>query len=246
MVQKKLNTEDILKRMQKHKSSGGGGNYFSLKDGEKAIIRILPEVGNMEAFWQEVGTHSVQDASGSNVSIACRKFTTDGELECPLCQISEDAYHSGDKQTNGDYRVRRAYHMNIIVRKKLEGGQRSYDIKMWTPGVTVFEQLHNIIGDPDYGAIWDVEAGYDIKINREGEKLATTYLLLPTKDEKPLIGSKDVNSDGERVDVETILADTIDLSKKKDNLPSVEDIYTQLGISDGMDEDDFDYDNYNE
>src|SRR5574341_1048812 len=108
--------QDRFKRLQekmaKHKT--GGADYWKPEEG-KSVIRILPPVKKMEFFFQEVGKHQLSDESDIK-TLVCPAFTTDGEMHCPICEASKAAYDSGYKELGGKLKVRRYFHMQILVR----------------------------------------------------------------------------------------------------------------------------------
>lgn len=172
-LREKMSTQDL---------GGGGAGYFSAKVGRN-IIRIIPEVGDMDFFFQPVGRHYFPD--GTNVY--CPRFTSEDVLDCPVCEIVKelnDARDKASKKLAGSLGVRRSWWMNVIDRTNPQSGPL-----IFTPGVTVFNSIISLINDPDYGDITDLEDGTDITIMREGQGLDTTYEVNPKRKESSL--SKD-------------------------------------------------------
>jgi len=162
---------------------GGGAGFWSPKEGAN-VIRILPEVGDMPFFFQTVGRHYFPPDGKKNVY--CPKFTTEGERECPVCEIVEDLYKSGDaanKTLAGQLRVRKQYWMNVIDRSADKDKTAPL---IYTPGQKVFGSIVALIQDPDYGDIHDIEQGLDITINRSGKGLETEYEVVPRRKASPL------------------------------------------------------------
>ena len=63
----------------------------------------------------------------------------------------------------------------VIVR-----GQEEEGVKLWAFGKTVYQNLLNIMLDPDYGDITDAHEGYDIKVTvskQAGKMFATTDVM---------------------------------------------------------------------
>lgn len=194
---KQSKLDALRAKLEKTDLGGGGGNYFSPKVG-KNTIRILPEVGEMEFFFQTVGRHSFPE----NRYVYCPDFTSEGEYECPVCELVDDLYRAGDgpsKNLASRLRVRKMYWMNVIDRDNEGAGPQVY-----TPGVTVFGAIVALINDPDYGEIYDIETGVDIVIEREGTGLDTQYQVIPKRHDTPL-------SDDEEL-VERWMEDARDLS----------------------------------
>ena len=169
----------LREKMSKQDLGGGGAGYFSPKVGRN-VIRILPEVGEMEFFFQPVGRHYFPD--GQNVY--CPNFTTERERDCPVCEIVKELHAAGDKASKklaSSLGVRRSWWMNVIDRSNPSAGPL-----IFTPGVTVFNSIISLINDPDYGDITDLEEGTDITIEREGQGLDTQYEVTPRRKESPL------------------------------------------------------------
>lgn len=168
----------IRKRLEQV-DMGGRQGFWRPKNGRN-VIRILPEVGEMEVFWQEVGKHFIPN---SKKVFTCPAFTS-GELECPICDFVSELYASGDDESKalaGKLRVRKQFWMNIIDRDNEEAGPQIYG-----PGIMVFSAIASIIGDPDFGDIYDVEEGIDIVIEKSGSGLETSYEVRPRRHATPL------------------------------------------------------------
>lgn len=146
----------------------GGGGFWKPKEG-RSLIRILPPVGDMEFFFQEVGRHYDQKQY-------CPAITTEGAEECPICEINEALYQAGEKEAAAKFRATRAFWMNIIDRSNEDAGPQIY-----TPGVQVFQSIVAFISDPEYGDITDEEDGFDLKIDRKGQGIETKYTVLPSR-----------------------------------------------------------------
>ena len=166
-------------RAKMDKQDIGTSGFLRLEEGRNQV-RILPEVGEMEWFFQPVGTHHFPD----NTRVYCPAFTSEGELECPVCEFVQELYDAGDKASKalaGNIRVRRRFWMNVIGRANEGAGPL-----ILTAGVTIFGAIKQIIADPDYGVIYDVEDGVDIKIIREGQGLQTEYEVIAARYDSPL------------------------------------------------------------
>jgi hypothetical protein len=183
MVTKKQSKAEKLaalqEKMSKQDLGGGGAGYFSPKVGRN-VIRVMPEVGDMDFFFQPVGRHYFPD--GQNVY--CPSFTTEKERDCPVCEIVKELNSAGDKASKklaSTLGVRRSWWMNVIDRSNPGVGPL-----IFTPGVTVFNSIISLINDPDYGDITDLEEGTDITIEREGQGLDTSYEVNPKRKESVL------------------------------------------------------------
>lgn len=217
--------EDRLTKMRermnqsKHKSQTSSGNFWKPDEG-KSVIRILPPVGKMGFFWQEVGKHSLSD----DVTVICPNFTTDGELPCPICEASHEAYIAKDKELGGQLKVRRYYYMSVMVRTQDDNDKMKWDGPFsYTPGVKLFENLSSIVADPEYGDVSDAQNGYTLKLTRNGTGMDTTYQVMPSRDPSPLASNEE--------ELKEILGKAVDHSAILDSLPSYEELSTKLGLA---------------
>ena len=171
----------IRDKLKKTDMASGGGGFWSAPVG-KSVIRILPEVGDMEAFFQPVGRHNLT-ADGKKM-IYCPEFTSEGELPCPVCELVDELYKAGDvasKKLAKQLGRRRSFWMNIIIR-----GSEGKGPQIFTPGVQVMGELAAIIEDPDYGLIYDPDTGFDITVERTGTGLETEYSVRARRNPSPL------------------------------------------------------------
>jgi hypothetical protein len=161
--------------------STGSSGFMRIQDGRN-IIRILPQVGKMEYFFQTVGRHMIPP--DGKKFFYCPKFTSEGEKDCPICEYVEELYKTGDKVNKAlasELRVKRMFWMNVIDRANEKSGPQIY-----TPGVTVFGAVSSLIGDPDYGDIFDLEDGIDLIIEKSGKGLDTEYQVKTKRSSTPL------------------------------------------------------------
>lgn len=172
----------IREKLAETDTGGGGKGWWSPKEGVNKI-RILPEVGEMEFFFQEVGRHRLSESE----EVYCPAFTSAGELECPICELVDQLYRAGDKESKklaGQLRVGKSYWMNVIDRDNEDDGP-----KIFTPGVKIFGAIQAYFGDPDYGDITDEYDGTDITIEREGKGMETKYQVRAARYPSPLAGT---------------------------------------------------------
>lgn len=150
---------------------GSGGDFWSPKEG-KNVVRILPAAGNMEWFFQPVGRHTMTE--DGKKTVYCPKFTSEGQLECPVCDLIDKMKHgdTASKAMADQMRARKSWWMNIIVRDETEDSAKPH---IFTPGVKIFDQLLGMVNDPDYGDITDLLEGFDVVIERTGTGMATEY-----------------------------------------------------------------------
>lgn len=168
--------------------TGGSRGFWSPSAGD-SIIRILPEVGAMEFFFQEVGSHYIP--GDRNISIYCPKFTTGGTHDCPVCDLVNELWkgNEDDKELAKKLRHDRKFWMNVVVRDKDDvGGNTANGPLIFTPGVTIYNAILALINNPTVGDITDIDYGIDLLINKKGEKLNTEYQVFnrPSRVDIPL------------------------------------------------------------
>lgn len=186
--------DKLRQKMANTDTGGGRSGFWEIPQGD-TTIRILPPVGEMEFFFQEVGQHRLPDGK----FVYCPSFTTAGELDCPICDLVNQLYksgNSGDKDLAGQLRRSRKYWVNIIAREKGDkGGDTGTGPVIFTAGVTVFRALQTLINSPDYGDITHPDEGFDLIINRKGEKLETQYSVMPRPRPCPIHTNKEQAED---------------------------------------------------
>jgi len=190
MARKKLSSAGKLaqlrQKLDKTDMGGSVGRFWYAKEG-RSTIRILPEVGDMDFFFQEVGTHQLGEDYKTAKKIYCPSYTSEGELPCPICEAQEVLYKqgkAGDKSAAKLAKmlaVKRKFWMNVIDRDNESVGPL-----IFTPGVMIMNALSTLVMDPDYGDVTDLLDGTDIIIEREGSGFDTEYQILPKRLVSPL------------------------------------------------------------
>lgn len=187
----------LREKLKQQDLGGGGAGFFSPKVGLNTV-RILPEVGEMDFFFQTVGRHYFPDGR----KVYCPSFTTEKERDCPVCEIVRELHSLGDprsKQLAEDLGLRRSWWMNVIDRDNPNSGPLKF-----TPGVMIFNSVISLINDPDYGDITDIYEGTDIVIERDGTGKTTSYEVRAKRKESALSEEDD--------EVEDWLSNALDLS----------------------------------
>lgn len=145
------------------------------------IIRILPPVGEMELFFQLVGKHYNLPGERGLASDYCPLFTLEGDEPCPICDLVSELRKGSvqDQALAKKIGLSRGYWMNIVVRDPNEKrpGTTGEGPYVYTPGVTVIEQIRTLVNSPDYGDISDPVHGIDLYVDRGGEGRNTKYLV---------------------------------------------------------------------
>lgn len=201
--------QKLLEKIQGMKLGGGG--FWKPVVGRN-IIRILPATGQMQYFFKEVGTHYL----ANDKYFKCLSITTDGQQECPLCQVHQALQDGGDKKAAETFYPSRAFNMNIIDRNNPDAG-----VQVFSPGVKIFQDLAAFIQDPEYGDITDVAQGFDVKIDRTGEGNKTQYQVTLARNPSVL---------GTQEQVDEWLAAAQDLDEQALKLPTAEELIRSAGL----------------
>lgn len=195
---KKKDRLEALREKLQNTNLGGGSRtqYFNAQEGENQI-RVMPEVGNMGFFWQEVGVHYFPDKR----KCYCPRIFSEGELACPICELVSDLYKAGDDDSRefaSNLGVSRRFWINVISRDDEGAGPQIY-----TAPVSVFAYLSTLINDPDYGDITNVYEGTDVVVNKTKtgpRPRDVDYQTVARRHASPLAYDADGEPDEERID----------------------------------------------
>ena len=142
------------------KGNGGGSSVFWKPQEGEQTIRILPtEDGDP---FKDYHFHYMT-ISGKNNSVMCPKRNF-GDA-CPICDFASNLWNEGQNGTPGAGEeakklfAKQRFFSPVVVR-----GQEASGARAWGYSKTIYEQLLNILFDPDYGDITDIMEGNDIRL----------------------------------------------------------------------------------
>ena len=161
MKELKMPKRTNLKKLKEmyEKSKPGSRNFstsFWYPPDEENIIRILPPVEDKEVFYKETGSHRFGD-----YFFWCPRLT-EGK-KCPICEERRRRYESGtelDREIATKLKGKKKYIYNIVDRK----GEDPTKVIQYITGPKVWEKILSYYFDEEYGALDDVEKGYDFKL----------------------------------------------------------------------------------
>lgn len=185
-------------KMAQTDTGGGSREGFWTTPLGFSTIRIMPEVGGMNFFYQEAGQHFLPGEGDKVMPVYCPSFTTGGALPCPICEVVQLLFKgSTNDRTMAEKIIRsKAYWMNIVVRDPAEdvAGNTAKGPYIWTPGVTIFRAIQSLVGSPSYGNIADFENGCDLEVEKTGKGMETKYQVFPrrSRDAIPLHSDPEV------------------------------------------------------
>ena len=155
---------DFAKMKQKFQALQGNGNerqnaFWKPQDGDQSI-RIVPTADG-DPFKEFHFHYNV----GKNPGFLCPK--RQHGKDCPVCNFASHIYNEA-KENNDTETLKLAkslfakkrYFSPVVVR-----GEESEGVRLWGYGVTAYTELIQLVLNPDYGDITDVDGGTDLVIN---------------------------------------------------------------------------------
>jgi len=156
MNSRRTNIEKLREMYEKSKTNSNFSNNFWYPPDEENIIRILPPLEGKDVFYKATGTHKFGD-----YFFWCPRLT-EGK-RCPICEERKRRYESGtdvDREVAYKLKGKKKYIYNIIDRK----GDDPIKVQQYITGPKVWEKVLSYYFDEEYGALDDIEKGYDFKL----------------------------------------------------------------------------------
>ena len=151
-----INLDKMRQKLDALSKKGGDKRNFFWKpqDGEQTL-RIVPDPDGdpFKEFWFHYG---VADEPG----FLCPK-KNHGD-ECPVCKFVSELYSTKDEEDRkmaNQLRAKQRFFSPVIVR-----GEEDKGVRLWGYSKTVYENLLNLVLNPDYGDITDPKNGTDLVI----------------------------------------------------------------------------------
>jgi len=140
--------------LQNRSRGNGKSHWFRPQDGEQ-VIRIIPTADGdpFKEFWLHYGV-------GKNPAFLSLKRNY-GQDD-PLDNFVRALYKEGDEDSikmAKSLSARQRFFSPVLVRGEEEKG-----VRIWGYGKQVYEQLLNLVLNPEYGDITDVDAGTDLTL----------------------------------------------------------------------------------
>lgn len=168
-----INLDKMRQKLDALSTKGGDKKNFFWKpqDGEQTL-RIAPDPDGdpFKEFWFHYG---VADEPG----FLCPK-KNHGD-DCPVCDFVSKLYATKDEEDRkmaNQLRAKQRFFSPVVVRSEENEG-----VRLWGYSKTVYENLLNLVLNPDYGDITDPENGTDLVINY-GKKAGQMF---PSTDVQP-------------------------------------------------------------
>lgn len=178
--------ETAQEEYDESQSASGSANILKLKTG-KNVLRFLPPRAGEKSPFQVVHQHYIELPGGGGKAAAfnCPRLHKAG-FNCPACARAEELRATGnqaDYELAGKYLPRRRVFANVVDRADPERG-----VVILPFGKTVHEQLLSLRGNEEAGGDFTDPSGYgfDVTIERKGEKLNTEYKVFGSRRNSPL------------------------------------------------------------
>jgi hypothetical protein len=152
-------------------SNKGGGktNFWRPEEGKKAAVRIVGTADGdpFKEYWfhYEIGKNS----------ILCPKKNF--QEECAICNFASKLYKENTEESAKmakKFLARQRFFSPVVVR-----GEEKDGVKIWGYGKNVYQDLINLVLNPDYGDIADPDTGTDLTMvssKAPGAQFPTTKL----------------------------------------------------------------------
>ena len=151
-----INLDKIKERKVALENRGGGkSSFWRPQDGE-STIRIVPTADGdpFKYFWFHYNL-------GDNPGFLSPKknFGEDDPLDSFVRKLFNEGTEDSIKMAK-NLMARQRFFSPVIVR-----GEEDQGVRMWGYGKTVYEQLINLVLNPEYGDITDPDAGTDLLLH---------------------------------------------------------------------------------
>lgn len=159
----------------------GGGNktsFWSPKEGNSYTVRIVPTSDGdpFKEFWFHYEL-------GKQGGFLCPK-KNHGD-SCPACDFATKLYKEKNEESAKmakKFLPRQRFFSPVVVR-----GEESEGVKVWGYGKNAYQDLINLVLNPDYGDITDPEEGRDLTLatsKNAGQSFPTTKITARVKTTK--------------------------------------------------------------
>ena len=150
-----LDMKKMRQKLQSVQNKGGGKSMFWRPTDGEHVIRIVPTSDGdpFKDYWFHYNL-------GENPGFLSPKKNF-GE-ECPLDNYVRELYKQGDEESikmAKSLNARQRFFSPVIVR-----GEEKQGVRIWGYGKMAYQELLNLVLNPEYGDITDVDGGTDLLI----------------------------------------------------------------------------------
>ena len=168
---------DRLTKLQSQ-GSAGASSFWRPSDGSQTIRIVTTKDGD------PFKDHHFHYNVGNTPGFLCPKRNF-GE-ECAVCDFVRELYKDGDDgsvKIAKELTARQRFFSPVLVR-----GEENLGVKIWGYGKMAYETLLNLVLNPEYGDITDIEAGTDLDLvygKPQGQSFPVTKLT-PKRSTSPV------------------------------------------------------------
>lgn len=173
-----------LAALENKKGDSQKKNFWKPEEGVEHTVRIVntPDGDPFKELWfhYEIGKGS----------IVCPKRNY--KSDCPICAFASKLYNENTEESRAmgkKFLPKQRFFSPVVVR-----GQEKEGVKVYGYGKTVYQDLINLVLNPDFGDITDPENGFDIKLKSgkaPGKTLPDTKVTPRIKPSKLCSGSEE-------------------------------------------------------
>ena len=174
--------DEAAKEEKEIAESASVGSFLKMEPGRN-VVRFLPPKPGVARIFTVVWEHFVKHP-GMTKAV---RFTCPQVMErkpCPACAEADRLKRTRnpvDAEAADDLYPRRRVYASVISRKEPEKGPQILAF-----GMTIHKALVTIRNDEDGGDFSHPVEGFDIAIDKSGDKLNTRYIVMPSRKTIPL------------------------------------------------------------
>lgn len=167
---------DLLKAKKQSLAAGKKGKTIKPQNG-RGLYRVLPSWrGAGQQFWHDFGQHFIKDSAGNIMAIYVdteKTFGRPSELNALIGQAIKSTTDDATMNLLKEARSSGSVLLNVLH----VDGDKPNEVQILEIRPSVFEQIVNIAQEYEEAgeSIFDVTAGRELIINREGTGLKTKY-----------------------------------------------------------------------
>jgi len=139
----------------KNRAGSGSSGFWKPSEGLQTLRIVPAEDGD------PFKSYSFHYGVGKENGFLCPKQNFGDD--CPVCGFVRKLYQEGDEESKAMARqlgVKSRFFSPVLVR-----GEEELGVRVWGFSKTVYEILLNLVLNPDYGDITDIETGIDLDIH---------------------------------------------------------------------------------
>jgi hypothetical protein len=166
----------------------GGGDLFKFKTGD-SVLRFLPPAPGERSPFVQTWNHFIETGPNEGIGFNCPRKMGGGH--CPSCEIADKlagSTNKAEREAAWGYKPKLRFFSLVVDRDNEAAGPQAVAF-----GKTIFEQLSNLRTGRAGGNFTDpTDKGFDVIVNKKGEKKKTEYVCTPDRANSPLHPDQDL------------------------------------------------------